>query len=57
MRGVLDLLDGVDSLLSQIDLMETLDPSRIRENRNLLRNARLHVNEARRRLERTIEPK
>ena len=51
-QGILDLLDKADEQIRQIDLTETLDPSRIRRNQNHRKSARDLVQEIRRRIER-----
>ncbi len=51
--GLLDLLDRSIALIEKLELTETNDPSRIRKNQNIRQNARLNLEEMRRRIERT----
>lgn len=50
-RGILDLLDHVDQLLGDVEVNPT-DPASLRRVLNAVKNARLGIQEIRRRIER-----
>ncbi len=51
-RGILDLLDKVDELIGQLDYSGPLDQKTARQNRIKAQNARMAIQEVRRRIER-----
>lgn len=52
-KGLLDYLDKADAILQEVKVMETIDPSEVRRQNVKISNARLHIQEARRLIERS----